>query len=317
MWTLTLSSLWTSAYAHWPNDKPIHLIVPFPPGSSPDLLARTLAEPLSQLLAQTIVVENKVGAGGNIGTRYAARAPADGYTLLYTINGPLVTAPRLFRKTLGYNPATDFEPIMLIATSPNVLVVNKSFAGDDLASFVQAVKAKPDYFNFGSVGNGSASHLAMEMFMQSAGIKLNNINYPGFNQITLAMLGGDIQAGFMVPSAVIAQINEGKLKALGISSKEPVRTLPSIKPIASMGFPQFEMISWNAMLAPSGTPEGIINSLNQKLVKILAQPEIRAKFDSLHFTVAASSPSYLRQQIANERIESEALIDKLKLNLDD
>jgi tripartite-type tricarboxylate transporter receptor subunit TctC len=142
--TLTLLSTFAlrsaSAQNTWPREKPIHLIVPFPAGSSPDILARTLAAPLAQQLGQNIVVENKPGAGGNIGTRFVARAPADGYTLLYTINGPLVTAPTLYKKTLGYDPVTDLAPITLVATSPNVLVVNASFNGANVADFVAQAK---------------------------------------------------------------------------------------------------------------------------------------------------------------------------------
>ncbi len=307
----------TTARAAWPQDRPIHLVVPFPPGSSPDLLARTIAEPLSKALAQVVVVENKVGAGGNIGTRAVAKAAADGYTLLYTINGPLVTAPKLFKTKLGYEPSTDLAPIMLVASSPNILVVSKSLPVDNLADFIKQAKAQAGQMNYGSVGNGSASHLAMEMFMQAAGIDLKNINYPGFNQITLAMLAGDIQAGFMVPSGVMTQINEGKLKALAISSKTRNELLPTLEPIATKGYPDFEVISWNALLAPAGTSGEIIDRLQRTLTEILAQDEVRNKFKLQYFNVVASSPEKLTQQMRDERARSEALIDQLKLSLDE
>jgi len=306
----------TTASADWPHDRPIHLVVPFPPGSSPDLLARSIAEPLGNALAQVVIVENKVGAGGNIGTRSVAKAAADGYTLLYTINGPLVTAPKLFKTKLGYEPSTDLAPVMLVASSPNILVVPKSLPANNLTEFIQQAKGHVGQMNYGSVGNGSASHLAMEMFMQAAGIELNNINYPGFNQITLAMLAGDIQAGFMVPSGVMTQINEGKLKALAISSKTRNDLLPSLEPIAGMGYPNFEVISWNALLAPAGTSREIIDRLNRSLTEILAQDAIRNKFKLQYFTVVGSSPEKLAEQMRSERVKSEALIDQLKLSLD-
>ena len=311
--SLIFASASACAHAAWPQDKPIHLVVPFPPGSSPDLLARTIAEPLSKALAQTVIVENKVGAGGNIGTRAVAKANADGYTLLYTINGPLVTAPKLYSANLGYEPSKDLTPIMLVATSPNILVVSKKLSVTNLGDLIKLARQQHGQLNYGSVGNGSASHLAMEMLMQATGVELKNISYPGFNQITLAMLAGDIQAAFLVPSGVMNQINEGKLNALAISSHARSDVLPALEPIAQMGYPTVEMTSWNALLAPAGTPSDIIERVNHHLVDILGQEDIRNKFKSQYFSVVASTPEQLKQKIREERIKSEAMIEQLHL----
>ena len=200
----------------WPS-RPIKLIVPFPPGSSPDTIARLLAEPLGRALGQTVLIDNKPGAGGEIGTGLAARAEPDGYTLLFTIQGPLVTAPML-KKSLNYDPLKDLAPITLVATSPNVLVVDPKLGASTLADFVRVAKQKKGQLNYGSVGVGSASHLAMELFKTRAGIDLVHVPYQGFPQVVGAILGGELQAGFMVPGVAIGQIRAGKLNALGVTT---------------------------------------------------------------------------------------------------
>lgn len=305
-----------SAQNTWPNEKPIHLIVPFPAGSSPDILARTLAVPLAQQLGQHIIVENKPGAGGNIGTRFVARAPADGYTLLYTINGPLVTAPTLYKKTLGYDPARDLAPITLVATSPNVLVVNAGFNGTNVADFVIQAKQHAGRWNFGSVGPGSASHLAMELFKKQAGVELTHIPYNGFPQVTTAVIAQDIQAAFMVPAIAMAQVKSGKVKALGVTSTRAIASLPGILPLSEQGFAEFEATSWNAILAPAGTPAAIIERLHKALAALLADDGIKNKFAAQYFSTVGSSPTALKQHIQNEKTRWDAVIDELKLSLD-
>ena len=305
-----------SAQPAWPLERPIHLIVPFPAGSSPDILARTLATPLGKRLGQHIVIENKPGAGGNIGTRFVARAPADGYTLLYTINGPLVTAPTLYQKTLGYDPLKDLAPITLVATSPNVLVVNANFSGNNTADFVQQAKQQNGRWNYGSVGPGSASHLAMELFKKQAGIELTHIPYNGFPQALTAVLAQDIQAAFMVPAIAMAQVKSGKVKALGVTSQSAVATLPGVSPLALQGFADFEAISWNAILAPAGTPQPIITRLHAELADLLASNEMKEKFAAQYFSTAGSTPVELTQRMQQEKKRWDAVIESLKLSLD-
>lgn len=316
--TLTLCMVGANlpAQAAWPLDKPIHLVVPFPPGSSPDILARSIAEPLSQKLKQSIVVENKPGAGGNIGTRLVARAQPDGYTLLYTINGPLVTAPALYKKTLGYDPEKDLSPVTLVATSPNVLVVGKSVNAKNVAALVKEIKANPGKFNYGSVGPGSASHLAMEMFKNSAGIDMLHVPYPGFPQAMTAILAGDVQAGFMVPAIAMNQVKEGKAKALAVTSLEPVETLAGIVPLAKQGFPGFEAISWNAILAPAGTPQPIIDQLQAALSEIIQSDAVKQKFAAQFFTAIGSTPDKLRQQMTDDKKRWGEVIERLNISLD-
>ena len=305
-----------TAWAAWPADRPIHLVVPFPAGSSPDLLARQVAEPLSQVLKQNIVIENKPGVGGNLGTRLVARAPSDGYTLLYTINGPLVTAPTLYKKTLGYDPAADLAPITLVATSPNVLVLSASLQINSTAEFIERARARPNVLNYGSVGAGSAAHLAMELFKQQAGIELLHVPYASFPQITTAMLAGDIQASFMVPAIAMPQAKEGKLKVLGVTSRLASASLPGVAPLAAQGFEGFEAISWHAMLAPAGTDPAILLRLQQVLSEILATPPIKDKFSAQYFSALGSSAQVLRELMQTEKNRWDEVMTRLNLSLD-
>ncbi|MCD8538187.1 MAG: tripartite tricarboxylate transporter substrate binding protein [Burkholderiaceae bacterium] len=282
-----------AAQAAWPSDRAIELVVPFPAGSSPDILARVVAEPLAKELGQAVVIINKPGAGGNIGTRVVAQAKPDGYTLLYTINGPLVTAPTLFPQTLGYDPAKDLAPISLIATSPNVLIVSEQMGVTDLPSLLETVRANPDKFNYGSVGLGSASHLAMKMFQSQTGLVMQHVPYKGFPDVINAMLLNDIQVSFMVPAIAMQQVKAGKIKALGITSTRPVAELAGIAPLAEQGLPGFEAISWNAMLAPAGTPDAVLNRVSDVVARIMRDPAVQQEFTAVYFTPVGSTPEEL------------------------
>ena len=302
--------------ADWPKDRAISLIVPYPAGSSPDILARTIAEPLSKALAQNIVIENRPGAGGNIGTRAATRAAADGYTLLYTINGPLVTAPTLYKKTLGYDPFKDLTPVSLVATSPNVLTVPAAGAGKSVAEFVELARQHGTRWNYGSVGPGSSSHLAMEMFKERADIDLLQIPYAGFPQIITAIMAGDIQAGFMVPAIAMPQVRQGKARALAITSLEPSEALPGIPTMADQGYPGFESISWNAVLAPRGTPPAIVARLNSEIATALKNEKVQQVMRTQYFTPAPTSPEGLTRLMTDEKARWDKVIDTLGLSLD-
>jgi tripartite-type tricarboxylate transporter receptor subunit TctC len=303
------------AHAEWP-DHAINLIVPFPAGSSPDLLARMVSEPLSQALGQPIIVENKPGAGGNIGTRIAAQSKPDGYTVLFTINGPLVTAPTLYRKTLGYDPFNDLAPVTLVATSPNVLVVPSELNVKTLAQFVALAKDRPGALNYGSVGPGSASQLAMEMFKNKAGLDIAHIPYAGFPQVISAVIAGDIQSAFMVPAIAMPQTHQGKVQVLAVTSLEPTPTLPGVPTMAEQGYPDFEAISWDAVLVPAGTPSFIIERLNSELARIISSDKVRQLMGVQYFTPAPSSPEELTARMRDEKIRYDAVIQRLNLSLD-
>lgn len=304
-----------TAQAAWP-DRPIQMVVPFPAGSSPDTLARAIAEPLSKELGQAIVVENKPGAGGNIGTRHASQAKPDGYTILLTINGPMVTAPTLYKKSLGYDPLKDLAPITLVGTSPNVLVVPANSPAKNVQEFVKLAKQDPGALNYGTVGPGSSSHLGMAMLEHQADISLQQIPYTGFPQVITAIIAGDVHAGFMVPGIAMSQVNSGKARALAITSLEPSDVLPGIPTMASQGYPGFESISWDAIFVPAGTPDAIVTRLNESIGQILQQEEVRKKMAALYFTPAPSTPQALTELVVNEKKRWDEVINRLGLSLD-
>ena len=283
----------------WPS-RPIRLVVPFPPGSSPDIIARLVAEPLGHVLGQAVIVDNKPGAGGNIGTAAVAKAEPDGYTFLFTIQGPLVTAP-LLSKSLNYDPAKELAPVTLVATSPNVLVVDPKLGAATLADFVRIVKAKKGQLNYGSVGNGSAAHLAMELFKARAGLDIVHVPYQGFPQVVNAILAGQVQAGFMVPGIAIGQIRAGKLNALGVTTLGRAGSLPEMPSFVEQGYPGFEAISWQAVLAPAGTPRANIDRVSNELIRIIKSDTVRGKILGQYFSAAGTAPEALAGLMKTER----------------
>lgn len=306
----------SSLAAEWPT-KTIQLVVPFPAGSSPDILARTIAEPMSQELGQTIIVENKPGAGGNIGTRYVAKAKPDGYTWLLTINGPIVTAPTLYKTSLGYDPLTELQPISLVGTSPNVLIVPANSKATNLNEFIDLAKENKGALNYGSVGAGSASHLSMAMLEQKAAIELAHIPYSGFPQVIGGVIAGDLHGAFMVPGIAMPQVNSGKVRALAITSLEPSDLVPNMPTIAENdGFSDFEAISWDALFVPTNTPEDIVVRLNTLTKEVLARPDIQDKIRALYFTAESSSPEEMTEMILSEKVRWDETIERLGLSLD-
>ena len=283
----------------WPA-RPIKLVVPFPPGSSPDIIGRLVAEPLAAALGQPVVVDNKPGAGGNLGTGMVAKAEPDGYTLLFTIQGPLVTAP-LLSKALPYDPARELAPVTLVATSPNLLVVDPKLGANTLADFVRVAKAQRGALNYGSVGNGSAAHLAMELFKSRAGIDLVHVPYQGFPQVVNAILAGQVQAGFMVPGIAMGQVRAGKLRGLAVSTLGRSSVLPEFATLAEQGYPGFEAISWQAVLAPAKTPAAIVERVSRELVRIVRSDELRAKMLAQYFSAAGTAPAALANLMTSER----------------
>ena len=309
--TLALAAAAPVARAAWP-EHPIKMVVPFPAGSSPDLIARVVGEPLAKVLGQPVVIDNKPGAGGNIGTEAVAKAAPDGYTILLTINGPLVTAPLLYKK-LNYDPFKDLAPITLVATSPNVLVVDPKLNVADVKAFIALAKSRPGKLNYGSVGAGSASHLAMETLKAGAGLDLVHVPYNGFPAITTAMIGGQVQASYMVPAIAMTQVRSGRLKALAVTSTGRSAALPDLPTMVEAGQAGFEVISWQAILAPARTPPAIVNRLYSELSAIIRSDAVRGKMLEQYFSAAGTAPEALTNLMRSERVRSEKLIKALKI----
>jgi tripartite-type tricarboxylate transporter receptor subunit TctC len=283
----------------WPA-KPVHLVVPFPPGSSPDLVARMLTDPLAQALGQPVIVENKPGAGGNLGTGLVAKAAPDGYTLGLSIPGPLAVNTVLY-KNMEYDPFRELAPITLVALSPNVLVVDPKLGVNSVQEFIAYVKARPGKLNYGSVGNGSASHLTMELLKMQAGIDIVHIPYPGSPQVNTAILSGQIQAGFVVPGTAMPLAQSGRLKAIAVTSSVRSVVVPELPTVAEAGFPGFESSAWIGMVAPARTPKPIVERLSRELVAIIRSAEVRDKMLRIYFQPVGTAPEALSNLMRAER----------------
>ncbi len=283
----------------WPA-KAVHVIVPFPPGSSPDLIARMLTDKLAQALGQPVIIENKAGAGGNIGTGLVAKAEPDGYTIGISIPGPLAVNTVLYKK-MEYDPFTELAPITLVALSPNVLIVNPSLGVNSVKEFIAYAKERPGQLNYGSVGNGSASHLTMELLKMQAGVDIVHVPYPGSPQVNTAILANQIQAGFVVPGTAMPMVQSGRVKALAVTSGTKSPVLPDLPTIAESGYPGFESGAWLGMVAPAKTPKPIIERLNRELVAIIQSQDVREKMQRVYFQAIGTTPEGLATLMRAER----------------
>ena len=276
--TLTLASAPLAALAQaaaYP-DQPVRLVVPFPPAGGTDILSRLLANRIATDNGWTIVIDNKAGAGGNIGLDAVAKAKADGYTLGTAQTANLAINPALYSK-LPFDPVKDFTPVALIASQPMVLVVPASSPYKTVAELVAAAKAKPARLTMGSAGNGTVGHLAGEMFAQGFGVKFLHVPYKGAAPVLTDLLGGQIDLSFSTPQAVVQQIKGGKLRALAVTSAKRSKILPDVPTVAESGQPGFEAVDWKALVAPAGTPDAIVQRLNAAVNKALQAPDTLAK----------------------------------------
>jgi tripartite-type tricarboxylate transporter receptor subunit TctC len=283
----------------WPN-KPIRWIVPFPPGGAMDVMARALAEKSSKSLGQTVVIENKPGAGGNIGADFVARSDADGYTMMITSIG-MATNKFLYPK-LSYDPVKDFTPVSLIAIVPNVLVTNATQPNVKTVSDVVAnAKAQPGKLTYASAGNGSSIHLAGEVFTSMAKIDMQHIPYKGSSPAVTDLLGGQVNYMFDSITSAKPHIDSGKLRPIGITTSKRSKALPNVPTIAESGLPGYEVTPWFAVFVPAATPKSIVNKLNAALLDALKSPEIKAKFDGIGAEPLGTTPdelaSYLNKEI--------------------
>jgi tripartite-type tricarboxylate transporter receptor subunit TctC len=297
--SLALASTVGVAAETWPA-KAIHIIVPFPPGSSPDLVARMLTDKLAQALGQPVIVENKPGAGGNLGTGLVAKAEPDGYTLGLSIPGPLAVNTVLYKK-MDYDPFTELAPLTLVAVSPNVLIVNPSLGVNSVKEFIDYAKAQPGKLNYGSIGNGSASHLTMELLKMQAGVDIVHVPYPGSPQVITSILANQVQAGFVVPGTAMPLVQSGRVKAIAVTSSTRSPVLPDLPTVAEAGFPGFESSAWIGMVAPAKTPKPIIDRLSQELVAIIHSQDVREKMLKIYFQAVGTAPEGLSSLMRSER----------------
>jgi tripartite-type tricarboxylate transporter receptor subunit TctC len=277
LWSLGASCV----LAQYPA-KPVKIIVPFTPASATDILGRVVADQLSKSLGQPFVVENKPGAGGIIGTEAAKNAPADGYTLAMAGSGPFGINPAVYSK-LPYDPVKDFEPIVNIALTPQMIVVGASTPYRSLRDFVSEAKARPGGIDYGSLGNGSTSHLTMEAFQAAAGIRLNHVPFKGAAEAQAQIMGGNIAAMSDTIPGLLAHLKSGKLRALGVASAQRSPFAPDVPTIAEQGYAGFESVGWIGLAAPAKTPAAVLDTLNAEIAKMLAQPAVKERLAALAF----------------------------------
>lgn len=258
--------------ADWP-DKPIKLVVPYAAGGTTDIIARVVGTRLGAVLKQPVVVENRPGAGGAVGSAYAAKQPADGYTLVMEVESSHAVNPNVYQKT-AYDPVKDFDPISNLADVPNVLVVNPSFPAQDMAAFIKLLKASPGKYSFGSSGNGGLSHMNGELFMSVTGTKMLHVPYKGLGPALNDAMAGQIQVVFdNIPSSS-GLIQGGKLRPLAVAAKHRLKMLPNVPTYAEAGLPAMNNPSWFGLGAPAGTPPAILDKINVAVKQVLAEPEV-------------------------------------------
>jgi tripartite-type tricarboxylate transporter receptor subunit TctC len=294
-----IATLGLSAYAQsdWPKQT-VKLVVPFTAGSGTDIIARAVAEKLGPALGQTVIIENKPGAGGTIAANQVAKAPADGYTLLVHSSGH-VANPALYGN-LPYDTLKDLSGITPLASLPNVMVVSPSKGYTDVKDLVAKVKAKPDGFNYASAGNGSATHINAEKFRLAAGITPTHIPFRGTPEALTETIGGRIDWFFAPIVSALPLIKDGKLQALAVGTPKRSNDLPNVPTTAEAGVPGSEYTFWVGMLAPSGTPRAVVDKLNAEVVKILNNKEFKAKLDNIGADPMPMTPTAFDSFIRSE-----------------
>jgi tripartite-type tricarboxylate transporter receptor subunit TctC len=295
---LSCASMAALAQAGWPN-RPVRIVVPYGPGSSPDVIARIVAERLSPRLGQPVLVENRPGAGGNNGTGAVAKAPGDGFTYLISTNGPLVYNTVLYEK-LPYDPFTELRPVVLAGGQANVCAVRADSGINTLMDLVAAMKKNPGKFNFSSTGVGSLSQLGVEMLKAKTSTYAVHIPYASSPLAVLAILQGDVQFACVPAVAVLPQVKAGKLRTLAVSTARRSQLTPDIPTMKEAGLPEIENVAWMAIMAPATTPNEIVQRMNQEINSVLSTPEVKEKLHAQYMEPIGGSVQDLQRFMQQE-----------------
>jgi len=298
-WALVVSCLIGNSLAQTYPNKPVKVINPWTAGGPADIVARPILNKLSERLGQAVVMENKAGANGVIGSAYVAKSAPDGYTLLFSHVGPIAISPSM-QKDMPYNSITDFEPITQVVSAPTVLLVRSDFPAKNFEELIAIIKSKPGKLSYGSVGLGSTTHLAGEMLHLLGGLELLHIPYKGAGPATTALVSGEIDFSFSGLSPTLPFVKAGKLIALGVTSKKPVPQYPGVKTLDSMDLTDFEVVDWNGLLVPTGTPQYVIQKLNFELNKFLNLPSTKVIMEQQGFEARPGSPEQFKSFIKTE-----------------
>ena len=276
--------------------KAIRYIAPFPPGGSSDVMSRVIAQKLAENMGQPVTVENRPGAGANIGHELAAKSAPDGYTMIMTNSSTMTTNPHLYKR-MGFDPVADFAPVSLVATAGQILVVHPSVPAKNVAELIALAKSKPGKMNFGSGGIGIQSHITGEMFKSATGVNLVHVPYKGTIQAVIDLVAGQVEMVFsdMVPA--VPQIKAGKIRPLAVTSERRSAILPEVPTMIEAGLPGFDASVWWAILMPRGTPPEVINRMNSELAKVMKLPDVQEKYASLGVLAIHSTPEKVTEYI--------------------
>ena len=294
--------------------KPIRLVVAFPPGGSTDIVARLVGQKLSERLGQQVIIDNRGGAGGTIGTDIAAKSTADGYTLTMGTTSTHVIAPAIF-PTVKYDPLKDFEPITLVASTPYLLVVHPGVKAKTLKEFIALAKSQPGKLNYASAGAGTTTQIAMEMLKLAAGIDVVHVPYNGNGPAGTATMGGQVQALFGSMPAVLPHARSGKLHPLAVGTAKRSSALSNVPTVAESGFPGFEVSLWLGFFAPKGTPAPVLKKLYGELTAIAKSPEMKEPFERNGADPATTTPAELRKLMAGELDKYKKVIKAANITL--
>ena len=289
-----LGSSWAQAGAY-PN-RAIHLIVPSEAGGGTDFTARTIGLKLAELLGQSLVVDNRPGAAGNIGVEQGVRAAPDGYTLVMPITS-LPMSPWLYPK-LSYDPVKDLSPVILACAAPLIMVVNPQLPANNVQEFIALAKKQPGQLNYANSGNGTTAHLAGELFKKMADIKMESVNYKGGGSSVIDTVAGRVQMYFSTIPAALPHLKSGKLRALAVTSKHRVEMVPDVPTVDESGLPGFEVVGWFGIFAPTGTPKAVIVKLNENINVVLKMPDIRERLARQGLIPGGGSPEELKDLLS-------------------
>jgi len=300
--------------APWPN-KPIQIVVPYAPGSSPDVLVRLFNEELGKRLGQPVIVENRPGAGGNTGTNHVAKADPDGYTFLVSTNGPLVYNS-IYNPKLPYDPFKDLEPVTLAGGQPNVCAVSPKMGVNNVNEWVAALKKNPGKYNFSSTGIGSMSHLSVEILKLKTNSYAVHLPYSSSPKAVMSILQGDVDFACVPPVAVMPQVKAGKLTAIAVTTAKRFPLLPDLPTLAESGFPEIQALAWMAIMAPAHTPKPIVDRMSREINAILHEPKTREVMARTYMEPIGTTPEGLHKWMVEERDRWAPVIKRAGLTAD-
>ena len=280
-------------------DRPVRMLLPYPPGAGSDVFARLIARKLADNLCQQVIVDNRGGAGGNIGMELAAKATADGYTLVFALTSQLAINPALYPR-LPYDPLRDYAPITLLGSAPYVLVVHPSLAAASVAELIALARSRRGQLTFASAGNGSGAHLAAELLKSLAGIEMIHVPYKGAGPALPDLISGQVNLMFATHAATGQHVRAGRLRALAVTTAKRSPALPELPSVAEAGVPGYDSSVWYGLLAPAGTPTAIVGRLNGEVIRVLAAPDLRERIAIEAIEPAGSTPEAFKSHIARE-----------------